>query len=112
MLFCFSIDDHGLLVHCISGWDRTPLFISLLRVSLWADGWIHQSLTVEEMLYLTLAYDWYLFGYEFKKNSIDKNSTFRFFFVRHCLPERLERGEEVKLNLLINYDYYFDLFCY
>lgn len=68
-------DDHGLLVHCISGWDRTPLFISLLRLSLWADGWIHQSLTVEEILYLTLAYDWYLFG--------------------HCLPERLERGEEI-----------------
>lgn len=29
-------DDGGLLVHCISGWDRTPLFISLLRLSLWA----------------------------------------------------------------------------
>ncbi|CAF3858306.1 unnamed protein product [Adineta steineri] len=70
-----EIDEHGLLVHCISGWDRTPLFISLLRLSLWADGWIHQSLTVEEILYLTLAYDWYLFG--------------------HCLPERLLRGEEI-----------------
>lgn len=23
-------------MHCISGWDRTPLFISLLRLSLWA----------------------------------------------------------------------------
>jgi len=68
-------DEHGLLIHCISGWDRTPLFISLLRISLWADGWIHQSLTVEEILYLTLAYDWYLFG--------------------HCLPERLLRGEEI-----------------
>lgn len=63
--FFFFKDDHGLLIHCISGWDRTPLFISLLRLSLWADGWIHQSLTVEEILYLTLAYDWYLFGYEY-----------------------------------------------
>ena len=26
----------GLLVHCVSGWDRTPLFTSLLRLSLWA----------------------------------------------------------------------------
>ena len=26
----------GLLVHCISGWDRTPLFVALLRMSLWA----------------------------------------------------------------------------
>uniref|UniRef100_A0A3Q2DAR9 Myotubularin related protein 14 n=1 Tax=Cyprinodon variegatus TaxID=28743 RepID=A0A3Q2DAR9_CYPVA len=31
-----SDDDSGLLVHCISGWDRTPLFVSLLRLSLWA----------------------------------------------------------------------------
>ncbi|CAF0925292.1 unnamed protein product [Rotaria sordida] len=68
-------DEHGLLIHCISGWDRTPLFICLLRLSLWADGWIHQSLTGTEILYLTLAYDWYLFG--------------------HCLPERLLRGEEI-----------------
>ncbi|XP_076469723.1 phosphatidylinositol-3,5-bisphosphate 3-phosphatase MTMR14-like [Babylonia areolata] len=54
--------EHGLLVHCISGWDRTPLFISLLRLSLWADGLIHPSLEPAEMMYLTLAYDWYLFG--------------------------------------------------
>lgn len=32
----WQADDSGLLVHCISGWDRTPLFISLLRLSLWA----------------------------------------------------------------------------
>src|SRR5690606_35228564 len=32
----------GVLIHCISGWDRTPLFISLVRLSLWADGEIHQ----------------------------------------------------------------------
>ena len=31
----FAVDG-GILVHCISGWDRTPLFISLLRLSLWA----------------------------------------------------------------------------
>lgn len=34
-LFNYS-GDGGLLIHCISGWDRTPLFISLLRMSLWA----------------------------------------------------------------------------
>ncbi|CAF3437662.1 unnamed protein product [Rotaria sp. Silwood1] len=68
-------DKRGMLIHCLSGWDRTPLFISLLRLSLWADGFIHQSLTVEEILYLTLAYDWYLFG--------------------HNLPERLSHGEEI-----------------
>ncbi|XP_069332178.1 phosphatidylinositol-3,5-bisphosphate 3-phosphatase MTMR14 isoform X14 [Eulemur rufifrons] len=70
-----SDDDSGLLVHCISGWDRTPLFISLLRLSLWADGLIHTSLKPAEILYLTVAYDWFLFG--------------------HMLVDRLSKGEEI-----------------
>uniref|UniRef100_A0A672RI06 Myotubularin related protein 14 n=1 Tax=Sinocyclocheilus grahami TaxID=75366 RepID=A0A672RI06_SINGR len=57
-----SDDENGLLVHCISGWDRTPLFVSLLRLSLWADRAIHASLEPSEILYLTIAYDWFLFG--------------------------------------------------
>lgn len=65
----------GLLVHCISGWDRTPLFVSLLRLSLWADGCVHPSLSPLEMAYLTVAYDWFLFG--------------------HNLPDRLSKGEEI-----------------
>ncbi|KAG8127879.1 hypothetical protein E2320_014761, partial [Naja naja] len=69
-----SDEDGGLLVHCISGWDRTPLFISLLRLSLWADGLIHTSLEPAEILYLTVAYDWFLFG--------------------HMLVDRLSKGEE------------------
>ncbi|XP_064399959.1 myotubularin-related protein 14-like isoform X3 [Halichondria panicea] len=67
--------EGGLLVHCISGWDRTPLFVSWLRLSLWADGCIHNSLCAAEMLYLTLAYDWLMCG--------------------HQLKERHEKGEEV-----------------
>uniref|UniRef100_A0A8C2J6E0 Myotubularin related protein 14 n=1 Tax=Cyprinus carpio TaxID=7962 RepID=A0A8C2J6E0_CYPCA len=39
-----SDDENGLLVHCISGWDRTPLFVSLLRLSLWAVN-IHSSVS-------------------------------------------------------------------
>uniref|UniRef100_A0A3B4ZRX0 Myotubularin related protein 14 n=1 Tax=Stegastes partitus TaxID=144197 RepID=A0A3B4ZRX0_9TELE len=70
-----SDDESGLLVHCISGWDRTPLFVSLLRISLWADGAVHASLEPAEILYLTIAYDWYLFG--------------------HMLPDRLSKGEEI-----------------
>uniref|UniRef100_A0A3B3CWF5 Myotubularin related protein 14 n=1 Tax=Oryzias melastigma TaxID=30732 RepID=A0A3B3CWF5_ORYME len=70
-----SDDDSGLLVHCISGWDRTPLFVSLLRLSLWADGAVHASLEPAEILYLTIAYDWFLFG--------------------HLLPDRLSKGEEI-----------------
>ncbi len=34
--FSLVIGEGGLLVHCISGWDRTPLFVSWLRLSLWA----------------------------------------------------------------------------
>uniref|UniRef100_A0A3Q1BC10 Myotubularin related protein 14 n=1 Tax=Amphiprion ocellaris TaxID=80972 RepID=A0A3Q1BC10_AMPOC len=70
-----SDDESGLLVHCISGWDRTPLFVSLLRISLWADGAVHASLEPAEILYLTIAYDWFLFG--------------------HMLPDRLSKGEEI-----------------
>ncbi|XP_065165901.1 myotubularin-related protein 14 isoform X1 [Atheta coriaria] len=65
----------GLLIHCISGWDRTPLFVSLIRLSLWADGLIHQNLDAQQILYLTIAYDWMLFG--------------------HHLPDRLGKGEEI-----------------
>jgi hypothetical protein len=50
-----EVQDAGILVHCISGWDRTPLFVSLLRLSLWADGEIHQSLSAAEILYLTVG---------------------------------------------------------
>lgn len=67
--------NSGLLIHCISGWDRTPLFISLLRICLWADGFIHQSLDVTQLLYLTVSYDWYLFG--------------------HNLPDRVNKGEDI-----------------
>ncbi|KAF9544690.1 Myotubularin- protein 14 [Mortierella hygrophila] len=65
----------GLLIHCISGWDRTPLFISLLRISLWADGEAHESLTAAEILYLTMGYDWFLFN--------------------HLLADRSQRGEDI-----------------
>ena len=54
--------DSGMLIHCISGWDRTPLFISLVRLSLWADGLVHHNLGPVDIIYLTIAYDWYLFG--------------------------------------------------
>ncbi|KAL1466800.1 hypothetical protein MTO96_006041 [Rhipicephalus appendiculatus] len=68
-------DDSSLLVHCISGWDRTALFISMLRLSLWADNMIHQSLSALEMAYLTTAYDWFLFS--------------------HNLPDRVQKFEEI-----------------
>lgn len=81
----------GILVHCISGWDRTPLFVSLLRISLWADGAIHQSFDTAQMLYFTIAYDWLLFG--------------------HDLPDRLSKGEAIfyfcfyMLKYIVDVDY-------
>jgi myotubularin-related protein 14 len=59
--------EPGILIHCISGWDRTPLFVSLLRISLWADGIIHKSLSAQEMLYFTVGTDWMLFGHNLAK---------------------------------------------
>ncbi|KAJ5078959.1 myotubularin-related protein [Anaeramoeba ignava] len=50
----------GILIHCVSGYDRTPFFVGLLRCSFWADGLIHQNLNVDEFLYLTISYDWLL----------------------------------------------------
>lgn len=67
--------DSSILVHCISGWDRTALFVSLLRLSLWADNAIHQNLSALEMAYLTAAYDWFLFS--------------------HRLPRRVQKFEEI-----------------
>jgi myotubularin-related protein 14 len=68
-------NSDGILIHCISGWDRTPLMISVLRLSLWADGEIHKSLSASEILYLTIAYDWLLFS--------------------HYLADRKQRGEDI-----------------
>ncbi|KAI9178976.1 Myotubularin- protein 14 [Blastocladiella emersonii ATCC 22665] len=70
-----SLPKPGILVHCISGWDRTPAFVSWIRLSLWADGLAHASLAAEEVLYLTVAYDWLLFN--------------------HLLCDRTSRGEDI-----------------
>ncbi|EEC05813.1 conserved hypothetical protein [Ixodes scapularis] len=83
----------GLLVHCISGWDRTPLFVSLLRLSLWADGRIHPSLTANEMAYLTVAYDWFLFGKGNRERRNTSDSNFE-----HILLEEERLGSNTSLN--------------
>lgn len=84
----YSLADstcNGLLVHCISGWDRTPLFVSLLRLSLWADGEIHQSLSAEQILYLTVAYDWMLFRHQLVLRQMHAEDIFAFcfYFLEH-----------------------------
>ncbi|XP_015171073.1 PREDICTED: myotubularin-related protein 14 [Polistes dominula] len=81
--------NSGLLVHCISGWDRTPLFISLLRISLWADGAIHTSLDVNQILYYTIAYDWLLFGHNLQDriNKGEEIFFFCFYFLKYITDE-------------------------
>ncbi|KAG0237851.1 Myotubularin- protein 14 [Actinomortierella wolfii] len=74
------LSPKGLLIHCISGWDRTPLFISLLRISLWADGEIHTSLSAAELLYLTIGYDWFLFNHLLADRSSKGEDIFYFCF--------------------------------
>ncbi|XP_046747257.1 myotubularin-related protein 14 [Diprion similis] len=80
---------NGLLIHCISGWDRTPLFVSLLRLSLWADGVIHQSLDAHQILYFTIAYDWMLFGHnlEDRLSKGEEIFFFCFYFLKHIADE-------------------------
>ncbi|KAK9497489.1 hypothetical protein O3M35_004197 [Rhynocoris fuscipes] len=87
----------GLLIHCISGWDRTPLFVSLLRLSLWADGAIHQTLTPQQILYFTIAYDWMLFGHNLE-DRLSKGEDiffFCFYFLKHLV------GEEFSISRLV-----------
>lgn len=52
----------------------TMLLVGALQIQ---DGQVHQSLSAEEMLYLTVAYDWLLFG--------------------HLVKDRLGKGEEIFL---------------
>lgn len=77
--------DSSILVHCISGWDRTPLFISLLRLSLWADGVIHKDLNALEITYLTIGYDWYLFGHQLPNRLVKDEDIlyFCFYMLKH-----------------------------
>ncbi|XP_038047797.1 myotubularin-related protein 14-like isoform X1 [Patiria miniata] len=90
--------ETGLLVHCISGWDRTPLFVSLLRLTLWADGVAHRNLNAAEILYLTIAYDWMLFGHNLS-DRIGKGEDIFFFcfnFLKHITSD--EFSVAVKRN--------------
>uniref|UniRef100_A0A3Q3WTS1 Uncharacterized protein n=1 Tax=Mola mola TaxID=94237 RepID=A0A3Q3WTS1_MOLML len=77
-----SDDESGLLVHCISGWDRTPLFVSLLRLSLWADGAVHASLEPAQILYLTIIF------------------FFCFNFLKHIVSEKFSSKDRGSLTSL------------
>ncbi|XP_034241404.1 myotubularin-related protein 14 isoform X1 [Thrips palmi] len=100
LLHYLSEQSSGLLVHCISGWDRTPLFVSLLRLSLWADGLAHRSLGPAQILYLTVAYDWLLFGHNLE-DRLDKGEEiffFCFYFLKHITSEEFSIGSRSRLR--------------
>ncbi|KAG8285683.1 Myotubularin- protein 14 [Homalodisca vitripennis] len=90
LLLRYTFDSSsGMLIHCISGWDRTPLFTSLLRICLWADGAIHKSLTPIQLLYFTIAYDWLLFGHDLqdRKNKGEDIFYFCFHFLKYLMGD-------------------------
>ena len=98
LLLYLNEADSSLLVHCISGWDRTPLFISLLRLSLWADGKIHQNLSPIEITFLTVSYDWFLFGHNLndRLNKGEEILFFCFYFLKFII------SEEFSVDFLVN----------
>ena len=98
LLLYFHETDSSILIHCISGWDRTPLFTSLLRLSLWADGKIHQNLNAIEMTFLTVSYDWFLFGHNLndRLNKGEEILFFCFYFLKYITTE------EFSIDFLIN----------
>jgi len=92
MVYIFHIlrsDDKGLLLHCISGWDRTPLWIGILRILLWADGLAHRSLDAEQITYLVIAYDWLLFGHQLSKRLKEHSEILycAFWLLQHLTDE-------------------------
>ncbi|KAL5267947.1 hypothetical protein ACHWQZ_G004860 [Mnemiopsis leidyi] len=113
LIKCLGEGEGGLLLHCISGWDRTPLFTSLLRLSLWADGATHQNLNAKEILYLTIAYDWMLFGHQLEDRLSKQEDVFLFcfYFLQYLKEDKFSirqyqdsstqfRAEEVNTNMM------------
>ncbi|KAJ8665204.1 hypothetical protein QAD02_006866 [Eretmocerus hayati] len=96
----------GLLIHCISGWDRTPLFISLLRISLWADGAIHTSLSPQQLLYYTIAYDWMLFGHNLQDRLTKSEEIFYFcfYFLKHIVDDEFSINRRISSRRLARSD--------
>lgn len=91
-------NSSSVLVHCISGWDRTPMMISLIRLSLWADGMAHISLSASEILYLTLGYDWMAFGHQLSSRLKSNEPIIHFTF--NMLDALI--GDEFSFDFLAN----------
>ena len=85
------------------------MVISLLRLSLWADGLVHVSLNPLEMLFFTIAYDWRLFGHKLNERHSKCEEIFYFGmdFTQHMIgsefsiPCGLQRTEEMPESMII-----------
>jgi len=89
LFYILRTEEKGMLLHCISGWDRTPLWIGILRILLWAEGLIHRSLDVDQIIYLVVAYDWLLFGHQLAKR-LKENSEIMycaFWLLQHLTDD-------------------------
>jgi myotubularin-related protein 14 len=81
------------LIHCISGWDRTPLFR--------ADGLAHENLGAEEFLYFTLAYDWMLFSHQLRDRAAKgEEILFVCFYALQFVEDDVECRAEEDSNLI------------
>lgn len=89
-------------LHCISGWDRSAMFISLVRLSLWADGLVHQSLTESEILFFSIAYDWMFFTHQLKLRLRRKEEVMLFGFrVLKYIADQAEFGFRLGGQLVV-----------
>lgn len=94
----------SVLIHCLSGWDRTPAFCCLLRSVMWADGLVHSSLDPLQFLALTLSWDWILFRHRFadRMKKHEEVLFFCFSFLQHtvrCDPPLLSFRQLIPAHL-------------
>uniref|UniRef100_A0AAY4E1M6 Myotubularin related protein 14 n=1 Tax=Denticeps clupeoides TaxID=299321 RepID=A0AAY4E1M6_9TELE len=97
-----SDDESGLLVHCISGWDRTPLFVSLLRLSLWAVSRCHPSHFPIDSSHVSYISDFSSFAqkhYTLLKRTSKTTHIFFFCFnfLKHIVSEKFSAIRKQRL---------------
>uniref|UniRef100_A0A6B2KYF4 Tyrosine specific protein phosphatases domain-containing protein n=1 Tax=Arcella intermedia TaxID=1963864 RepID=A0A6B2KYF4_9EUKA len=100
LFYLLKNGENGLLVHCISGWDRTPMFIGILRILLWAEGLAHKSLDAKQILYLVIGYDWLLFGHQLLSRLKEGSQIlyFSFWVLQYLLDEDFSiQGADTKV---------------
>ncbi|KFM79866.1 Myotubularin-related protein 14, partial [Stegodyphus mimosarum] len=90
LLTYFTSGKKGILITSYNGLDRAPLFVCLLRLSLWADGLIHQSLSPLEMTFLTVLYDWHFSGHNIPEKIYKKYLIMLYCFscLKHISSDR------------------------